>query len=280
MLDSLSAFDTHCHLQFPDFDTDREEVLARMKEQKIGAVVVGTDLASSEAAVELARQHDFLWAAVGLHPNDNLDEPFDVPAFEALAADPKVVGIGECGLDYYTRNRCGIDADSRGQGLSSAAKELQKDRFEQHVELARKVGKPLIIHCRPSQGSTDVHDDMAELLGNYSRELANNSLRVVMHFFTSTADIAERYLALGCHISFPCVVTFTDMYDDAVRAVPLDRLLIETDSPYAAPKSHRGKRNEPYYVVETIGRIAEIKAAPADEIAAATVRNSRMIFNL
>ncbi len=259
------AFDTHCHLQFSDFDADRGEVLARMKEQKIGAVVVGTDLASSKAAVELARQHDFLWAAVGLHPNDNLDELFDVPAFEALAADPKVVGIGECGLDYFRET-------------TAAMREAQKDRFEKHVELAHKVGKPLIIHCRPSAGTTDAHDDLLALLANTRAKYPDIS--AIAHFFTGSRELMERYLALGCYISFPCVITFTDMYDDAVRATPLDRLLVETDSPYAAPKSHRGRRNEPAFVAESIGRIAEIKAAPADEIALTTVQNARMVFNL
>ena len=259
------AFDTHCHLQFSDFDADREEVLARMKEHKIGAVVVGTDLASSKAAVELAGQYDFLWAAVGLHPNDDPAERFDTEGFGALAADPKVVGIGECGLDYF-----------RTTGEEDRA--AQKERFQSHVELAHQAGKPLIIHCRPSANTIDAHDDLLALLANARAKYPD--LSAIAHFFTGDRKLMKRYLALGCYISFPCVITFTDMYDDAVRAVPFDRLLIETDSPYAAPKSHRGKRNEPAYVTETVGRIAEIKAAPADEIAAATVRNTRMVFNL
>lgn len=256
-------FDTHCHLQFPDFDTDRESVLERMEKNQIGAIVVGTDLATSKKAVELAAQHDFLWASVGFHPNDNLDEEFDVAEYESLARDPKVVAVGECGLDFF-------------RTVGEVEYQLQRERFRKHIELAAKLDKTLIIHCRPSKGSTDAHDQLLAILKETREKYPD--LRAVAHFFTSTRDVMERYLALRCYISFPSVITFTDMYDEAVGAVPLDRVLIETDSPFAAPQSHRGGRNEPSYVVETAARVAAIKGLPTEEIAMITTQNARKVF--
>jgi len=266
----IKFFDSHCHPQLAAFEADREDVLARMREAGVGGVAVGVDLTTSREAVELARTHDFLWAAVGLHPNDlpagGSAKIFDAAAFKELTKNERVVAIGECGLDYF-RNP---DAEK--------GRQAQLERFREHVALALEVKKPLVIHCRSSAGTNDAQEDMLRELGNHSRELENGSLKAVMHFFTASRDVAERYLALGCYLSFPCVITFTDMYDDAVRATPLEKLLVETDSPFAAPASHRGKRNEPVYVESVVRRVAELKNLPFEEVSARVLRNSQNFF--
>ncbi len=213
----MKLFDAHCHLQLSQYDADRAEVIARMREHEMGAIVIGVDLATSRGALELAQSHDFLWAAMGLHPNDNPKEEFDMDAFEVLAREPKVVAIGECGLDYFR------------SGGTDEEKIAQKVRFQKQIGLAVKVGKPLIIHCR------NAHDDMLEILNSYSAELKSEKLQAVIHFCTVSGELAQKYLDLGCYLSFPGPITYTDMYDDSIRVAPLDRILSETDSPFAAP---------------------------------------------
>lgn len=256
----MKFFDSHCHLQLPQFDEDRDATLARMQEGNTGGVVVGTDYTMSVAAVELAKRHDFLWAAVGLHPNDNADETFNMPAYEALARDSKVVAIGECGLDYF-----------RGGGTFEE-KTTQRVRFEAQIELALKVGKPLIVHCR------NAHDDMLEILKDY---MGNHpDLKVVIHFFTGTGELAQKYVELGCYLSFPGPITYTDMYDQSILDTPLDKILSETDSPFAAPVPYRGKRNEPAYVDHVVAKIALIKEMDLPDVAAQIVQNSQKVFGI
>src|SRR3989344_3675926 len=261
----MKLFDSHCHLHFPQFDADRDAVLARMKEKDMGAVLIGTDFTTSTAALELARQHDFLWASVGLHPNDT--EHFDISKYEELAKDPKVVAIGECGLDYF---RSKPDGPSSAQGYGRAQ---QKERFEQHIELAQKLNKALVVHCR------NAHDDMLDILSN-SPELKNKNLTVVMHFFTGSGELAQKYLDLGCYLSFPGPITYTDMYDDSIRVCPLEKMLIETDAPYATPVPFRGKRNEPMYVEHVATKIASVKGISVEEVAQATAKNAKKVFGL
>lgn len=253
----FTLFDSHCHLHFPQFDADRSDVLARMEERRMGAVLIGTDLSTSRAALELAKQRDFLWAAVGLHPNDNPDEQFDAAAFEALAVEEKVVAIGECGLDYFR------------SGSTPEGKSAQKERFLSHLQLAERVKKPLVIHCR------EAHDDMLALLSE-----KKPSVPVIIHFFTGSGELAEAYLALGCYLSFPGPVTYTDMYDASIRACPLHRLLIETDAPFAAPVPHRGKRNEPAYVEHVAEKIARLKGLSVEEVTVAATKNALTVFSL
>ena len=200
----MKLFDAHCHLQLSQYDSDRPEVLARMQEKEMGAIVIGVDLETSRGAVELAKEHEFLWAAVGLHPNDNPKEEFDAAAFEVLAREPKVVAIGECGLDYFR------------SGGTDEEKLAQKDRFQKQINLAIKVGKPLIIHCR------NAHDDMLEILASHAAELKSEKLRAVIHFCTVSGELAQKYLDLGCYLSFPGPITYTDMYDDSIRVAPID----------------------------------------------------------
>lgn len=258
----MKLFDSHCHVHFPQFDADRDAVLARMREKDMGAVLIGTDLATSKAALELARHHDFLWASVGLHPNDPGD--FDISKYEELAQDPKVVAIGECGLDYFR---------SKPDG--------QKERFEMQIALAQKLNKALVIHCRPSVAKAmegkDAHDDCSSVLQNTGIAA---KVPVVMHFFTGSGELAQKYLGLGCCLSFPGPVTYTDMYDDSIRICPLDNILIETDAPFAAPVPFRGKRNEPAYVERVAAKIAAVKGVPVEEVIEAALRNAQKVFRL
>ena len=249
----MKLFDSHCHLHFPQFDADREAVLARMQEKDMGAVLIGTDLETSKAALELAKQHDFLWASVGLHPTHTGD--FDISKFRELAGDPKVVAIGECGLDYFR----------------SEKSEGQKERFETQIALAQKLNKALVVHCR------EAHDDCLSVLQNTA---IAQGVPVVMHFFTGSGELAQKYLELGCYLSFPGPVTYPDMYDDSIRICPLDRMLIETDAPFAAPVPYRGKRNEPAYVEHVAAKIAAVKGVSVEEAVEATVKNVQTVFKL
>jgi len=248
----MKLFDSHCHLQLPQFDADRGEVLARMQAQGVGGVVIGTDLESSRAGLELARQHDFLWASVGLHPNDNIDESFDLAAYEELAKDPKVVAIGECGLDYFrTTGQC------------------QRKRFELQIALAQKLNKALVVHCR------NAHEDMLAILAD-----KKPTIPVILHFFTGSGELAQKYIDLGLYLSFPGPITYTDMYDDSIRLCPMDKILIETDSPFAAPVPNRGKRNEPSFVADVARKIAATKGLSYEEITAANLKNASSVFSL
>ena len=256
----MKFFDAHCHIQLPQFDADREDVLARMESGGFGAVIIGTDFTSSREAVELAETREFLWAAIGLHPHDNIAEEFDTASYRELAADPKVVAIGECGLDYFR------------SGTTEGEHDAQKKRFAAHIELALEVGKPLMIHCR------EAHDDMLVMLKDYMDN--HPDLKVIIHFFTGTAELAKHYLDLGCYLSFPGPITYTDMYDESIRVAPLDKILSETDSPFAAPVPFRGKRNEPAYVEEVVKKIAAIKGISVDDMAAQILANSKKVFAL
>ena len=259
----MKLFDSHCHVQFPQYDADRAEVLARMREKEMGAVIVGTDLETSRAGLQLARQHDFLWATVGCHPNSPPSGQatptghFDISTYEELARDPKVVAIGECGLDYFRSEKTG-----------------QKERFEKQLALAHRVQKTAVIHCR------EAHDDMLGLLFLYSQEYKNKRVPVVMHFFSGTTDVAKKYLELGCYLSFAGPVTFTDMYDEAIRITPLDKILAETDAPFAAPAPYRGRRNEPAYVEEVVRKIAAVKGISVEETGERLVHNAVAAFTI
>lgn len=268
----MKYFDAHCHLQLSHFDIDRDETIARMEEADCGGIVVGTDFKMSREAVELAEQYEFLHAAVGLHPNDNVDEEFDVALYEELAADPKVVAIGECGLDYFK------------SGSTEEEREVQQERFEKQVELAIKVQKPLIIHCRNNpkreDGSPSAHADLQQILTTYKKDLEKEEVDVVIHFFTGSGELAQQYLDMGCYLSFPGPITYTDMYDEAIKLAPLDKILSETDSPFAAPVPHRGKRNEPVFVEEVVKKIAEVKGLEVEEVAAQIIKNAQHVFGL
>lgn len=240
--------DSHCHMQFPQYDSDREDVIRRALDVGIGMLCVGTDEHSNRKAVDIARQHEGVWVSVGIHPN----EPGEL-SYE-LAKDTKVVAIGEIGLDYYRTE-------------DPSARVYQQKQFEAQISLAQGIGKPIIIHCR------DAHDDMLGIL-------QQRSLRGVIHSFNSTQERAQKYLELGYYIGLNAIITFSDAYKDMIRALPIDRILLETDAPYLAPAPYRGKRNEPLYI-EAVGKyIAEMRGISLEGLFRQTTENAKNLFNI
>ncbi|MEK7122233.1 MAG: TatD family hydrolase [Patescibacteria group bacterium] len=276
----MRLIDTHCHIQFDAYDADRDEVISKCNEKEIGLMVVGCEEKSSRDAIALVeRIGDGAWCSVGQHPTDSGEE-FDYATYRDLAQQSKKVrAIGECGLDYYHL--------PEQETERAVQKDVQKGLFAFHIDLAHEMGLPLIIHCR------DAHDDMIEILihrfgimgsGSVSRResVPDPIIRElgVMHCFTGTARDAQSYLDLGFLISFTGIVTFTHQYDDVVHAVPLDKMMIETDAPFLTPVPNRGKRNSPEYVEFVCRRIAEIRGISFEEIARVTTDNARRLFGL
>jgi len=261
----MKYFDAHCHIQFDAYDADREELIASMVEQEVGGLVVGVDYASSQKAITLAEQHDSLFASVGLHPNDTHLEVFDADAFRALAMHPKVLAIGECGLDNFRP----ADPD--------ATKAKQREVFEQHVQLAIEADKPLMIHSRPTKGTQDAYIDLIDILGSYKREHGER-LRGDIHFFVGGIEEARKLVALDFTLSYTAVLTFARDYDEAVRFIPPTHLLSETDSPYVAPPPNRGSRNDPRAVKAVVQAIADIRAEDPETIRLQILENAGRVF--
>lgn len=267
---SYAFFDIHSHVHDKVFDEDRDVLLAEMKSYGIGTITVGTDIKESEKAVSLAEKYDHVYATVGFHPHDNRKELFDEKKYEALAIHPKVVAIGECGIDYF-RLVEGVNHDEE--------KKRQQEIFTKQIELAVKVNKPLMLHGRPSKGSMDAYEDMLTLLEE-AKKVYGNKLRGNAHFFAGTIDIAQRFINIGFTMSFSGVITFTKEYDDVVRFIPLTLIHAETDSPYATPIPYRGKRNTPMYVQEVVAKIAVLREQPMEEVRAQLLENARRVFDI
>ncbi|HEX9608776.1 MAG TPA: TatD family hydrolase [Candidatus Paceibacterota bacterium] len=255
--------DVHSHLQFPQFDEDRIEVLARMKDAGVWTLTVGTDLERSRSAIAFANGHDGVFATIGLHPNSAAIETFGEQAFEELVKEKKVVGVGECGLDYYRNN----PADEE-------MKKRQHEVFEKQVAFALKHDKPLMLHCRPSRNSMDAYRDVISLLKGFPKARGN------VHFFVGNIEIAKGFLELGFTVSLTGVITFAREYDGMVKYLPLDSMLTETDAPYAAPLPYRGKRNEPTYVVEVVNAIARIRSEQEEIVRNSVLENAIRLFRL
>lgn len=259
-------FDSHSHLHFHQFDNDREEIIKKLRDFNIKTINVGTDFKESEKAVNLAKQYpDLLWASVGLHPADNLKESFNINKYRELAKDKKIVAIGECGLDYF-----------RSPSETEIAR--QKEIFIKQIELAQELEKPLILHCRPSMGTQDAYEDALEILVKYRS--SNVKCSGVSHFFSGSKETAKKFLDLGFYISFAGPITFASEYREVVEFVPMDRILIETDAPFAASAPHRGKRNEPAYVEFVARQIAEWKELSFDKVAVQTHNNAKDLFKI
>lgn len=276
-----ALFDIHAHLHDKAFDEDRDAVLQEMKEYGLGAITVGTDQAESKKAIELAKNYPHIYAAVGLHPADNVTEVFDKEFYTKLADNEKVVAIGECGLDYhYIDTFFKRDVDS---GKVTWNKDAEADRqqsiFLEQVELAVELNKPIMLHGRPTKGSMDAYEDMLHILENAKKKYGTK-LRGNAHFFVGNIDIAERFVQLGFTMSFSGVITFTKDYDDVVRYLPLTMIQAETDSPYATPAPFRGKRNSPMYVQEVVARIAVLRSQPLEEVRVQLLENAKRIFGI
>ncbi|HSJ57501.1 MAG TPA: TatD family hydrolase [Anaerolineae bacterium] len=258
--------DTHAHLDFHQFDRDRDAVLQRARQAGVGAIItIGTDVTTSRAAVELAARYEGVFATVGMHPHDAQALDGDALAtLRELGRRPKVVAIGEIGLDFY-RDR--------------SPRDVQRRAFRAQLAWAAALGKPVVVHDR------DAHDDVMSILIDWAAGLSTTSLAGragVLHTFSGDLSMAQRALAAGFYISVSGPVTYKNArhLPDVVRAVPLDRLLVETDCPFLAPEPHRGQRNEPAYVSFVAGRVADLKGVPVDHVARATTENARRLFQL
>lgn len=263
----MRYFDAHAHIQFPEFEEDRGALLADLQAREVGALVVGVNYESSQQAIELADSKANRFAAVGLHPNYVLEESFDLAAYRALALDPSVVAIGECGLDNF-----------RPEDVEKSAP-LQREVFLAHIALAAEVGKPLMIHSRPAKGTQDAYQDLITLLEEGKREHGDR-LTGNVHFFVGGIDEARRLIDLGFTVSYTAVLTFARDYDEVVRFLPLDRILTETDAPYAAPPPNRGKRNDPRSVERVVEAIADIRGEDREAVREQVLANARQAFRI
>jgi TatD DNase family protein len=254
-------FDSHMHVDGPEFDADRDEVLARARAAGVQRmVVIGAvgDPTSAERSVALAERDPDIWATVATHPHDVAQlTPAWWEIHERLATHPRVVAIGETGLDYY---------------YDHSPQDVQRAAFARFLELARRVNKPVVCHIR------DAHADAREIL------VAGRAMDLgcVIHCFTGTPDDAREYARLGCYVSFSGIITYKTAQPlrDAVPLVPRDRLLIETDCPYLAPIPKRGKRNEPGFLVHTAEEVARCAGMSFEELADATAQNAARVFRL
>ncbi len=250
--------DSHCHLDFPEFAPELDAVVARAGAAGVGICVsIGTTLAKFAGVLAVAERFDEVWCSVGIHPHEARAEPLDGPQrLIDFAVHPKVVGIGETGLDYYYEH---------------SPRNAQIANFRAHIAAARATGLPLIVHTR---------DADADTIAVLREEMAAAPFTGLIHCFTGTRALADAALDLGFFISVSGIATFkkSEELRAILRTVPLERLLVETDAPYLAPMPHRGKRNEPAFVAHTAAALAELKDVAMDEIAQATTANFFRLF--
>lgn len=269
---NMKYIDIHAHLNFSDFNDDREEVIKRTIKNGMGVINIGTNIKTSGEVIQLAEQHDNFYATVGFHPTDLPETDLETAKYEILKLikAPKVVAVGECGLDYFR-----IEGDTRYY------QNKQKEFFEMQIEVAIENDLPLMIHCR------DAYDDVIEILKKYKErtktegdEYFGKQLTGDMHFFVGSHSDIKKILALDFNISFTGVITFAPQYEELVKSVPLDRIHAETDSPFVAPKEFRGQRNEPLYSIEVMKKIAEIKSLPIDDVRKQMLKNAKDLFGV
>ena len=251
--------DSHCHLDFPDFASDLDGIVERARAAGVGRMVtISTRARQLPSLLEIADRFDDVFCSVGTHPH-NAHEELDIgtPELVASTAHPKVVAIGEAGLDYF---------------YDKSPRPAQEQGFRAHIAAARETGLPLVIHSR------EADDDMARIL---EQETGKGAFPAVLHCFTGGADLARRAIDVGLYISFTGILTFKNSQSlrDIAASLPADRILVETDAPYLAPGKFRGKRNEPAYVVETAKTLAQVRGVSEAEIARQTTENFFRFFN-
>ena len=256
---SLGLFDTHAHLHFPDFDADRTEMMTRARQAGVTRMLtIGTEVPTSRAAIDLAESEPDVWATVGVHPHDAAEADDGVlTEIERLAGAARVVAVGEIGLDFF-RNLSPRDAQERV--------------FRHLVGVARRVRKPVIVHCR------DAHADVLGILGDERV----GEIGGIMHCFSGDVAVARRCLDLGLLVSLAGPVTYPNAraLPDVARFVPADRLVVETDCPFLPPQGYRGKRNEPAYLALTAARVAELRGEPLEEFARRSSDNACRLLRI
>ena len=279
----MNYFDAHTHVNFVAYNDDREATILRAKDAGVSMNCVGTQIDTSKATVALAEKYDNIFATIGLHPIHTAKsyhdvkelgpsfakasegkeetegftsrgEVFDFAAYEKLGKSPRVIAIGECGLDYYRADE--------------STKDLQKEVFIQQIELANTLNKPLMLHVRSA------YDDAFEVLKAHAKVKGD------VHFFAGDWATAKKFLDFGFTLSFTGVITFTEDYDEVIKNTPLDMLLSETDAPYVTPAPHRGKRNEPAYVELVVRRIAEIRGENFEEVRTQILNTASRVFGI
>ena len=250
--------DTHCHLDFKEFNEDFNDVLLNAKTNNIsGMQTICTKIDEFPKILDIAKKHSNIWCSVGTHPhNAESEKHISQDNIKNLCDNDKVIGIGETGLDYYYEN---------------SNKEDQINSFLKHIEVAKITGMPLIIHAR------DADDDMIEIL---TKEYNKSPFTGVIHCFTSSYKLAEAALSIGFYISFSGIITFknADEIRNSCKKIPIERILVETDAPFLAPVPYRGKRNEPSFITETIKKVAEIKELTVEEVTNITTNNFFDLF--
>lgn len=255
----MKLIDSHCHLNYPGLAERQDEVLASARARGIGGFLnISTRQQEWADVVGVAERNDDVWATIGVHPHEaDVHPDLGASALIEAAAHPRVVAIGECGLDYY------YDKSDRS---------AQRERFQAHIEAARATGLPLVIHTR------DAEDDTAEIL---AREVGKGGVAGVLHCFTGSAELACKALDLGFYVSISGIVTFKNAQDlrETAKAIPLERLLVETDSPFLAPVPNRGKTCEPAFVADTAAFLSDLRDEPLDELAEATTANFFKLFS-
>ena len=252
--------DSHAHLDYPQLAADLPGVLARAEDAGVSQIIsIGVKLSTSHAPREIAEAHDNVWFSAGVHPHEAANEPLscDHDAFLTAADHPKCVAIGEAGLDYF---------------YDYAPRAKQAESFRVQIGVARELGLPIIVHAR------DADDDIAAIIED---EMAKGAFSGVLHCFSSGAALARRALAVGFYISFSGILTFNKAGEirEVAGFAPADRILVETDAPFLAPKPHRGKTNEPAFTAHTLGRLAEVRGLSAAEMAAQTTKNTLRLFS-
>jgi TatD DNase family protein len=296
----MKYIDIHCHLDFPDYGEEIADVLVRMKEGEVSAITIGTDLVSSKRVVEIAEANENVWACIGVHPEEttsprpdiNQSDPllsagegkslslgkeqlteggWDEVEFEKLIQNPKVVSVGECGLDFFRIKPEDLESE----------KERQTKLFKSQIEFALKYDKPLMLHCR------EAYDEVLVILADYKKE-AGDKLKGNVHFFAGKVAQAQKFLDLGFTMSFTGVITFpprlgetgTHNYDEVIKFLPIESIMSETDAPFVAPTPYRGRRNEPVFVLEVIKRLAELKEVSFEKMAEQIKQNAERLFDL
>ena len=255
----MRLIDSHCHLNYAGLAERQDEVLANARGRGItGFLNISTRQKEWDDVVGAAERNNDVWATIGVHPHEADAHPdLGAAALIVAAAHPRVIAIGECGLDYF------YDKSDRA---------AQRERFQAHIEAARATGLPLVVHTRDAEGDT------AEIL---SREVETGGIKGVLHCFTGSADLARKALDLGFYISISGIVTFKNAKElqETAKGIPQDRLLVETDSPFLAPVPHRGQTCEPAFVADTAAFLSDLRDEPLDELAEATTNNFFKLFN-
>jgi len=298
----MMLIDTHAHVNFKAFKEDAEDTIKRALDSGAWVVNVGTQIDTSKSAVEMAGKYsEGVYAVIGLHPvhvySQHLDEEetsfrsreehFDTAMYRSMAQNSKVVGIGECGLDYY---RLTDDA-----AQNQIIKQKQEAAFIAQIKLAKELNKALVIHCRPSAGTQDAYEDILKILDSElqlsppkiggvprGKVEGRGGMRFEIHSFTGSSEIVQEFVKRGAFVGLNGIITFdkSGNMQKVVEIVPIDRIVLETDSPYLTPIPHRGKRNEPSYVKFVAERVAQIKGLSIEEVASQTSQNAKKLFNI